>query len=328
MWLNAFMTDQDIKSPAPPNQPPDLVFGPVPSRRLGLSLGVDMVPYKTCTYDCIYCQLGRTTCHTAERRAWRPAQEIIAAVERKLAKGPQPEVITLAGSGEPTLNSGLGQVIRGIKKITDLPVAVLTNGSLFHLPEVRDDVSGADLILPSLDAPDENLFAQINQPAEGITFQNMVEGLHALRREFLGIIWLEVFLINQITTAGVPLAALAEIARSLEPDKIQLNTAVRPTERECALRVPPGRLQALVSLFGESAEMTADYRRGPGRALSAIRCDDVLELLRRRPCTMSDIAGGLSIHPNEAVKHIDALLRDQLIEPLRKDDSLYYRARI
>lgn len=319
------MEQQDSPSPASAVPPQDLVFGPVPSRRLGLSLGVDLAPFKTCCYDCIYCQLGRTTVHTAERREWRPAQDIIDAVARKLEKGPQPEVITLAGCGEPTLNSGIGRIIHGIKRITDLPVAVLTNGALFFLPEVREAVADADLILPSLDAPDADLFARINQPAEGISFDNMVEGLRALRREFLGIIWLEVFLINQITTAGVPLAALAEIARSIEPDKIQLNTAVRPTERSCALRVPPGRLQALAPLFGETAEAAADYRRGPGRACSAIRCDDVLELLRRRPCTLPDIASGLGIHPNEAIKHIDALLRNDLIDSVREENGVYYR---
>ena len=139
------------------------VYGPVPSRRLGRSLGVDLVPFKTCTYDCIYCQLGRTTHKTVRRRRWLEAADVIAGVRDRLSS--EPDVIALAGSGEPTLHAGLGEVIDGIKEITSVPVAVITNGSLLSRPSLRRELADADIVLPSLDAPDERLFSLVNRPA-------------------------------------------------------------------------------------------------------------------------------------------------------------------
>ena len=157
------------------------VFGPVPSRRLGRSLGVDLVPFKVCTYDCIYCQLGRTTCKTTERKEWVPLNEVCASLRDTLDT--KPDFITLSGSGEPTLFSRPGELIRSIKDLTDVPVAVLTNGSLLSVPEVRAGLLEADLVVPSLDAGNERLFRIVNRPHEDIAFDRMVEGLIAFRQE-------------------------------------------------------------------------------------------------------------------------------------------------
>ncbi len=167
------------------------VFGPVPSRRLGRSLGVDLVPFKTYSYDCIYCQLGRTTNKTIERREWTPIDAVLDEVKENIAA--RPDYITLSGFGEPTLCTHLGELIKGIRSFTDIPVAVLTNGSLLWQKEVRREVAASQLIVPSLDAGNARMFEAVNRPHEDLSFEQMIEGLIALREEFSGDIWLDVF---------------------------------------------------------------------------------------------------------------------------------------
>src|ERR1035437_696237 len=202
------------------------VFGPVPSRRLGRSLGVDLVPFKTCSYDCIYCQLGRTTRKTVERKEWVPMDAVLDELKRKLTC--RPDYITLSGSGEPTLHSRLGEIIEHIQAMTAVPVAVLTNCSLLWQAEVRDEVALADVVLPSLDAPDPERFEFINRPHPDITFERLLDGLAAFRREFSGKYWLEVMLLGGYTSLPPQIRQLAEWTRRIQPDKVQLNTAARP----------------------------------------------------------------------------------------------------
>ena len=178
------------------------VYGPVPSRRLGRSLGIDLVPFKTCTYDCVYCQLGRTTNKTIDRQEYVPIKDVLTELEQKLAAGDIPDYISLAGSGEPTLNLGIGRLIAEIKSLTDIPVAILTNGSLLWMPDVQDALMAADLVLPSLDAGDEHLFQYVNRPHEEISFERMVDGIATFTRRFPGEVWLEILLLWRVT--GLP----------------------------------------------------------------------------------------------------------------------------
>ena len=175
------------------------VYGPVPSKRLGRSLGVDLAPFKRCTYDCIYCQLGRTTDKTVEPKAYATSEAICSELERKLSFGPPPDYISLAGSGEPTLNAGIGELIAKIKGMTNIPVAVLTNGSLLWRDEVRAALMAADLVLPSLDAGDEAMFQYVNRPHRDISFERMIAGLSDFVRVYPGPVWLEVFLLAGVT---------------------------------------------------------------------------------------------------------------------------------
>jgi len=169
------------------------IFGPVPSRRLGRSLGVDLVPYKTCTFDCIYCDLGRTTRKTTSRQSYVPPEEIQGELEFSLSVlEKKPDYITLSGSGEPTLNTNIGEIIQRIKEITSIPIAILTNSSLFSLDEVRSDLSEADLVLPSLDAITPALFEYINRPALSLKIEEIISGLIQFRKQYRGQIWLEV----------------------------------------------------------------------------------------------------------------------------------------
>jgi wyosine [tRNA(Phe)-imidazoG37] synthetase (radical SAM superfamily) len=304
------------------------VYGPVPSRRLGASLGVDVVPMKVCSYDCIYCQLGATRELTRTRREFFPASEVLAEVEERLRRWPPPDVITIAGSGEPTLYAGLGEVIGGIKGMTEIPVALLTNGALFHRPDVRREAARADLVLPSLDAGDEETFRMVNRPAPGLTLEHVVDGLSAFRREYRGKIWLEVMVLAGITDTPASMSAIAKLAGRIAPDRIQLNTPVRPTFNEDAAPVTATRLTELSRMFNPEAEVIAEWsgRRREGATRRAPESDAVLALLQRRPCTVDDIAGGLDLHPNAVLKALGALERDGKVHRVLRDGQVFWHA--
>ncbi len=304
----------------------DYIFGPVPSRRLGRSLGVDLVPFKTCTYDCIYCQLGRTTHKTMQRKEWVPMDIIIAQLKAKLST--KPDYITLSGSGEPTLFSRLEDLISRIKDITDIPVAVLTNGSLLWLPEVRKALKAADLVVPSLDAGSSQIFQYVNRPHGDIMFSKMVEGLVKFRDEYTGKYWLEVFLLAGITTTEMEIHRMKTCINSIGPDKVQVNTVTRPPAEGFAEPVPQKQLQTITEKLYEKAEVIADYSKIHKQQDFLARREDVLTLLQRRPCSVEDIAAGLGLHRNEVVKYVEELLSESKIETKSQNQQLYYRATI
>ena len=302
------------------------VFGPVPSRRLGRSLGVDLVPYKVCTFDCVYCQVGRTTDKTTRRRSFVPAAELVAEVAEKLKSVPRPDYITLSGSGEPTLHAGTGEIIDGIKAVTDVPVAVLTNGSLLFDAEVRRACARADLVMPSLDAGDETVFQKINRPAAGLTLEKIVEGMAAFRREFSGPIWLEVFLIEGVNADPDHTEKIRTLAERIQPDKLQLNTAVRPTAEANIMPLSEAALARVCQRLGPNAEVVADFRHVHEEPAFAARGEEILDMIRRRPVTLDDIAAGLGIHPNEASKYVEDLLGKKRVRKERRGDREYLRA--
>lgn len=299
------------------------VFGPVPSRRLGRSLGVDLVPFKTCSYDCIYCQLGRTTHKTIERKPWVSPEEVLEELKAKLET--KPDYITLSGSGEPTLCTGLGDLIEGIRSVSDVPVAVLTNGSLLWQREVREELGGADLIIPSLDAGDAKMFAAVNRPDPGLSFDEMVDGLVLMREDFSGAYWLEVFILGGYTADGSEVEKVNAHVHRIRPDKIQLNTVTRPAAENFAFGVDKKRLNELAKLFEPEGEVIADFRAVHGRPEFNATRDAVLHLLRRRPSSLDDIVGGLGIHRNEALKYIEELLAQKLVETTRSANRVFYR---
>lgn len=299
------------------------VFGPVPSRRLGRSLGVDLVPLKVCSYDCIYCQLGRTTKKTVERKEWVPTNAVLDELKRKLAT--RPDYITLSGSGEPTLHSGLGEIIEHIQAMTKTPVAVLTNGSLLWQPEVRAELAQADVVMPSLDAGDDLLFRAVNRPHPEITFEKLVTGLEQFRHEFPGQYWLEVLLLAGHTALPAHVQKIAELVRRIQPDRVQLNTAVRPPAEDFAMPVPQSRLAELARLFRPKAEVIAEYCWQGKRIATDASQQAILELLRRRPCTEDDVAGGLAMRPIEAAKHLAQLEAAGRIVSQQHGGEVYYR---
>jgi len=304
----------------------EYIFGPVPSRRLGRSLGVDLVPFKTCSYDCIYCQLGRTTNKTIKRKEWVPIDIVIDQLKAKLSS--KPDYITLSGSGEPTLFSRIEDLISKIKDITDIPVAVLTNGSLLWLPEVRKALKSADLVVPSLDAGSSQIFQYVNRPHSDITFSKMLDGLVTFRDEYSGKYWLEVFFLAGVTTPEMEINRLKTCISSIHPDKVQVNTVTRPPAEDFAERVPEKQLKTLAAQLYENAEVIADYSNVHKQQDFSARREDVLTLLQRRPCSIGDIAAGLGLHRNEVIKYVEELSLEGKIEAKPQNQQLYYKATI
>lgn len=298
------------------------VFGPVPSRRLGRSLGVDLVPFKTCTYDCIYCQLGRTTLRTVERKEWVPMDAVLNELKLKLTC--KPDYITLSGSGEPTLHSRLGVIIEHIQSMSDVPVAVLTNGSLLWQPNVREELALADLVMPSLDAGDAALFEAVNRPHPDVSFEQVVSGLEQFRSEFSGAIWLEVLLLAGYTALPAHIRKISALVHRIHPERVHLNTAVRPPAEGFAAGVSRARLAELARLFRPKAEVIAEYRQGRCPARDHGDCTAVMELLRRRPCTEMEVASGLSLRPMEAAKHLSHLEAAGKILGKKHGNYLYF----
>jgi len=303
------------------------LFGPVASRRLGLSLGVDIIPLKTCTQNCVYCQLGVTGVQTVERKAYVPIKAVLSELKERIAGGLRADYITLSGSGEPTLNSEMGRLIVGIKEITTIPVAVLTNGTLFTDPAVRADCAKADVVLPSLDAGEETTFEKINCPHKDINFSAFVEGLCKFRAEFTGQIWLEVFFCDRINTGDEEIEKIRAAILLIGPDKVQLNTAVRPVADKSVVRVEPGRLLSIARRLGPNAQIIADFS-GIGDADNvAANTENILDMLRRRPCSLDDICSGLSIHRNEALKYLAHLEAAGLIISQPAADRVFFKAK-
>ncbi|MDH7499141.1 MAG: radical SAM protein [candidate division NC10 bacterium] len=300
------------------------VFGPVPSRRLGRSLGVDLVPFKTCTYNCIYCQLGATTHLTCEVREYVPLREVHRALEVAFQKGVEADYVTLSGSGEPTLHSGIGEVIRMIKSLTAIPVAVLTNGSLLHRSRVREQLLQADLIIPSLDAGSEPLFRLINRPHPSLSLEKLVRGLIRLREEFSGAYWLEVMLLGGISGLDSEVCEIAEIVDEIRPHRIQLNTVRRPPAEPFAYPVSREKLEHFRSFFAGRAEVIEERSWSKGDFPFGTSEKAILSLVQRRPCSLDDLCAGLGAHRSEVGKYLDKLLEQGAIQSKVQGDERYY----
>lgn len=207
------------------------IYGPVKSRRLGLSLGVSPIPYKTCNFDCVYCQLGRTPAKTKTRKNYFPIEAILAELKTWLkenqSQAKKIKFITLSGLGEPTLHLKLGEVISKIKKISKIPLAVITNSSYLASASARKSLLEAELIVPSLDAVRQAIFEKIDRPAPGIEIGKIISGLIKLRQEFSGKIWLEIMLVKGVNDSLEEIKRMAPVIAKIKPDKIQLNSPVR-----------------------------------------------------------------------------------------------------
>jgi wyosine [tRNA(Phe)-imidazoG37] synthetase (radical SAM superfamily) len=300
------------------------VFGPVPSRRLGCSLGVDLIPYKTCSYDCIYCQLGRTVEKTLARKEYVPLEAVLDETARRLGEGVEPDYVTLSGSGEPTLYSRLDELIAGIRRLTCTPIAVLTNGSLLWMPEVRRALLETDVVIPSLDAGSEEVFQTVNRPHRKLDFAEVLSGMASFRQEFGGQIWLEVFLLKRFTADPAQVGRIARLAEILEPDRIQLNTVLRPPAEKHALAVDPAAMRSLAALFGDRVEVIADPPASSYKTAIELDAADIMGLLRRRPCTIQDVSRGLGIPAAEAAKRLEILQRDGMIAIRRSAGRVFY----
>ncbi|MBM3250253.1 MAG: radical SAM protein [Candidatus Omnitrophica bacterium] len=235
------------------------IYGPVRSRRIGFSLGVSLTPRKVCNFNCVYCQLGETAGFSLERKEYIPIGDILDELKLWLVNNAQEakdlNYITISGSGEPTLNSGIGLLISRIKQMTDIPVAVITNASLLKDASLRQELRESDLIVPSLDAATEPVFRKIDRPAPDIKLEDIIEGLVTLRKDFRGKVWLEVMLAAGINDGLPHIRKLKELIQRINPDKIQLNSPVRTTAEPGVSPVGKKKLEKIKEILGEKCEI-------------------------------------------------------------------------
>ena len=293
------------------------LFGPVPSRRLGLSLGVDLNPAKVCTENCVFCQVGRTTELTIERKEWVPLAAVLAEFDRWTAAGNKADYVTLSGSGEPTMHARFGEVLRHAKALGKFKTALLSNGSLLWLPEVRRDAAEADVVKVTLSAWDEESFQRIHRPAAGLTFARLLEGERALRAEFAGKLWVEVMLLPGFNDEPEQVRAMADLARTLQADAIHLNTATRPALAGVELiPVPDAWLRTVAGWFSPPAEIPVFT----GKAVSPAAMSDaaLIDLLARHPIAVEALAASAGV---------DAAAVERRLAPLVAAGKLAVEAR-
>ncbi len=300
------------------------IFGPVLSRRMGRSLGIDIIPFKTCTYDCVYCEQGRTTHLTACKKEYVPVEEVLAELKIFLDSGGTADYITLSGAGEPTLHKGLGDIIQGIKALTRLPLAVITNGSLLWDAEVRNALHAADVVMPSLDAANEPCFRRIDRPVADVSFEKMVNGLIAFRDAFPNEIWLEIMLLDGISSDEKSVQEISALVRRIRPDRIQLNTVVRPPSESLARPVSREKLEHLAALFEPRAEIIANYSGLSQETDAAPDTARILELLKRRPCPLREIADALGMRVMETAKTVQYLVDQNKIEGKLLGEEIFF----
>jgi wyosine [tRNA(Phe)-imidazoG37] synthetase (radical SAM superfamily) len=302
------------------------VFGPIPSRRLGRSLGIDPIPLKTCNWNCVYCQLGRTSELTNERRDYFPPDEIIEEVRTALQSYDVGEIdwLTFAGSGEPTLHASLGHVVAELKEATNVPIAVITNGSLLYLPEVRAALMPADAVLPTLDAGSERLYQRIDRPARELTFARLMDGLIAFRQEFLGHFWLEVVLIQGMNDTAEALSDLADAVRRIAPDQVHINLPIRPPAVS-SVEVPDDEsVRRACDVLGSVAEVVCPIAVSIQVAGHRDLGEAICEMVRRHPMSREDLCGSLcEIAPEELDRLLQHLIASGQVRELVRHDQRF-----
>ncbi len=304
------------------------LFGPVPSRRLGMSLGVDLIPHKVCTLNCVYCECGRTTDLTLERKEYVSIDEVKKELIHFFKNNPDPDYITFSGAGEPTLNSGIGEVIDFIKKEwPNIPLAVLTNGSLFYDPQLQNELLRADVVLPSLDAALQEDFLKIDRPHHELNVETYIKGLISFRQLFKGELWLEVLILPDYNDDEQNLRLLKEAFLQINPDRIQINTLDRPGTVP-GLR-PANKLE-LESIKHFWDMDTVEIISAPvdRKNIQSYRKDNetaILETIARRPCTLEDLSNILGIHINEVNKYLGVLEETGNIKVTRQERGVFYQ---
>ena len=303
------------------------LFGPVNSRRLGISLGVDLVPYKICNLNCVYCESGLTTKLTNDRKEYIPALKIIAELSELLKSKPKLDYITFSGAGEPLLNSGFISVLNAIKhSYPQYKTALITNGTLFNLPDVRREVKAIDLIMPSLDAVWQQSFTNVNRPHNDLNINSIIEGLIALRSEFSGQIWLEYFVVPGINDSMEELLFAKEVFNKIKPDKIQLNSLDRPGTEGWVVKADYEKLLEIQQIM---LPLTTEIiSRKPVRCQSINtsfnQYDSIFETIKRRPSTINDLLLTTSLNEEKLIQLVNTLLSEGKIVCTEINGSTFY----
>lgn len=303
------------------------LFGPVPSRRLGASLGVDLVPPKTCTMDCVYCECGPTTLLTRERREYVPSDEVKAELDHYFSHSSPPAYVTFSGAGEPTLHSGIGGLLHFVRDSFRVPAAVITNSSLMDEEDVRESLMDAQLLLPSLDAVSPGPLAAINRPHPGVRWDRCVSGLASFRDRFRGEVWLEVFLLEPFNTGDDELMRIQCAIDEIRPHRVQLNTLDRPGTEAWVKPLSKEKLESAASrLRHPHVEIVSRYRRSEIRTFRRDVESAILETIRRRPCTEDDLVRVTGLPAGQLRPYIDCLEGEKKILPGVRDSQVFFKA--
>lgn len=302
------------------------LFGPVPSRRLGLSLGVDLVPHKTCSLDCVYCETGATTAHTTTRAEYVSTEAVLAELNHYLADSPQLDTLTFSGAGEPTLHSGLGRIIEYVKqRWPQYRLALITNGTLLGDAALRAELGGLDLILPSLDAVTPEVFAKVNRPAAGLDPLSMIEGMAALRRETGVEMWLEVFLVAGLNDTPGELALLRQAIERIQPHRVQLNTLDRPGTESWVQPLTREQLEQVARDWAPlPVEIIAKVAKKATVSNTADLESAIVAMVERRPCTAEDLASGLGADLEEVKRSLKVLTRERKLRVRTAERGNFY----
>lgn len=272
----------------------------------------------------MYCQLGHTPEKTTARKTYIPASQILPQIEKKIASGVRIDYLTFSGSGEPTLNSEIGKLIRKIKTITEIPIAVLTNGTLLQRSEVRKALSAADLIVPSLDAVTQDVFERVNRPHPSLRVEDIISGIKKFRLEFKGLMWIEVLLVKGFNDTVEHLKKLKTVLDDIQPDKIQLNTVVRPPAEALARPLSKTEMERVKAFLGDRCEIIANFKRKTVDLTMKSSEDSMLAMLKRRPMTTADLAASLGLHRDIVIKQLQILIERGKIRPVQHKGHVYF----
>lgn len=303
------------------------IFGPVLSRRLGRSLGIDLLPFKTCTYSCVYCECGATTNLTTARSEFFPTEDILAELDEALSGHPVLDYITFAGSGEPTLSRSIGLVIAHIKTAyPQYPVAVLTNGSLLSRPDVREDLNGAELVIPTLTTVNQKTFERIHHPHPSLRIDAIIEGMVQFRKMYARELWLEVFIIPGLNTSAGELDGLNGAIERISPGRVQLNTLDRPAAEGWVLPAPEAELERIRDLLGRSGTEIICRTLPASRTMvsGSNTAESIRATLQRRPSTIEDLVRTTGLSGGEVAKILAGLEKAGIVISERRERGVFY----
>ena len=304
------------------------VYGPVPSKRLGASLGLDIIPRLVCTFNCVYCQLGshKHVVSGPEGIKFPDTSDILHELESALLRCPKVDYITPAGSGEPTLNPELGQLVEGIRELTSVPCALITNSSLLPRRAVFDAACEFDVVLPSLDAGDEETSMRVNRPAKGLYVEDMVVALRRLSAEQR--VWLEVMLVDGRVSNASPesLEHIISCISRIQPEEVHLNTPTRPPAESYVSAVEPSRLKEIAKRVESECSVPVKVVPELQVVHSMSELELILSTLRIRPCTLEDVVATTGLNDKEVLKYLSALVSEKNVEIKMVKDERFYVA--
>ncbi|WP_163328586.1 radical SAM protein [Desulfurobacterium thermolithotrophum] len=304
------------------------IFGPVFSRRLGLSLGIDLVPHKVCSMDCLYCEVGKTTKKTLERAEYVPFDAVKNELREFLSYKPEIDYITFSGYGEPTLFSRLGELVRWIKENYSYKLALLTNASLFYQEDVLQDINGIDIILPSLDAATQKTFEKINRPSQGLNIEMIVEGIEKLIKKCGSEVWIETLFVKGINDSEEEIERIGKIIHRLKPQKWQINTVARPPAYN-VVGLSFEELKRIKEKIGYPATEIVAISKAEKKKMpiSEIK-EEIYNLVKRRPCPIDEIASALGILEDEAERAVNELLSEEKVEKVLFGNIPYIKGKV